>query len=117
MLAAGSQAPGLHQGSSHLLPGTTGGEGSAHGPRVNPTKEPVGPPLSPESPADWRESAPAGRGAHGGCRGKAFGDVVRLLVRCFNGAMGMCKTYYGVLRGGIKGREREGSRWTGEEPA
>ena len=77
--------------------------------------EPHGATASPEGPADWRGSVPAGRGAHGGCRGKAFGDVAWLLG--FSGAVGMCKTYHWVFRGRIKGREREGSRWTGEEPA
>ena len=31
--------------------------------------------------------------------------------------LGLCKTDYGMLRGGTTSREREGSRWFGEEQA
>lgn len=39
--------------------------------------------------------------------------LLLLFIWCFKEVVGMCKTCYGMFRGRIEGREREGSKWTG----
>lgn len=48
-----------------------------------------------------------GVGLTGGYRGKAFGDVVQLLMRCLQGVVD--KKYYRILRGRIKGGSAAGT--------
>lgn len=44
-------------------------------------------------------------------------DCVKLIIGFQKGLVGLCRTYYGMLRGRAKGRGREWSGWTGEEKA
>lgn len=44
------------------------------------------------------------------CRGRAFGNSVKIIISCLKGTVGMWKIYYGVIRGSTKGREMEVSR-------
>ena len=55
-----------------------------------------------------------GVGLTGGYRGKAFGDVVQLLMRCLQGVVGMYKIYYGIFRGRIKGGSAAGTSVRGK---
>lgn len=48
-------------------------------------------------------------------RGKNIFDGIKFIMGCVKGIVQMDEVYYGTVRGGNKGREREDSRWIKEQ--
>lgn len=93
MLVAGSQTPHLCQRSPSLLPETFTGEGSAPGPWVNPTEEPVGPPPSQKALQTGGGQCLQGCEAHGGLWGKSIWRRCTTSHKVFQGRMWECARF------------------------